>query len=404
MGALAATVAFLLLQAADHSAEGMKALDASNYPAAVEHFSKAVEADPKDYAAHFHLALANSMLGKDAEAISGYRTVLDLKPGLYEAQLNLGIVLLRQKQAREAVPLLQAAAEQKPQEFRPPFFLAEALLAAGDFQQAEASYQKASELDPKSAAAQAGLARAQLKLNRLDEAAASFRKAAELDPSFQDTLLELASAYEKQGRAAEAIALYAQFPDDVASRERLGELLIEAGKPADAVPHLEWAVEKSPTAANRLALATAYLRSKQAEKATPLLEQAVAAEPENPDLRMMYGRVLRDQRKYREAAEEFLRVVQAKPDSVEAWNELTGMLILIEAYPQALASLDRLKALGAETAAHHYFRAMILDKARQFKPALDSYEKFLAMSQGQNPDEEFKARQRVRTLKKELSR
>jgi tetratricopeptide (TPR) repeat protein len=109
-------------------------------------------------------------------------------------------------------------------------------------------------------------------------------------------------------------------------------------------------------------------------------------------------------KKYPDAAREFYRVAQAKPDSAEAWSELAGMLILLENYPQALAALDRVRALGAETAAHHFFRAIILDKGKLYEPALASYEKFLAMSDGKNPNEEFKARQRVRIIKKDLSR
>src|SRR5262245_15038419 len=104
---------------ADHSAEGMKALEARNYEAAVTHFSQAVAADPKNYGAHFNLALAYSLLNKDAEAIPEYEKVLELQPGLYEAELNLGILLLRQKQAARAIPHLDTAAQKKPKELRP---------------------------------------------------------------------------------------------------------------------------------------------------------------------------------------------------------------------------------------------------------------------------------------------
>lgn len=394
----------LLLQPIDHLADGLKALEEGKYEAAVQSLNKAVESDPKDYGAQFHLGLALTMLGRDAEAAARYKMVLDLKPGLYEAELNLGIVLLRQKQAAESVPYLAAAAEEKPKEYRPAFYLAEALFAAGEFAKAEEKYLAASELDPKSAAAQLGLGQSRARQNRLAEASQNYRKAAELDAGLRSYLLELATLHEKQGQPAEAIAIYSQFPDNAGARERLGELLLESGKPAEAIPHLEWAVNNSPTPANRLALATALLRGGQAEKALPVLEQAVASEPANLDLRMMHGRVLRDQRKFAEAAREFFQVAQAKPDSVEAWNELAGMLILLEHYPQALAALDRLKALGHETAAHFFFRGMIYDKTAQLKPAMESYERFLAMSEGKSPDEEFKARQRVRIIKKELSR
>src|SRR5690349_12718610 len=131
--------AFLLflLQSPDYNEEGRKALEAQKYEEAAQDFTKAISADAKDYTAHFHLALAQSMLKKDAEAIAEYRKVLELKPDLYEAQLNLGILLLRDKQAEAAIPLLQQAAGKKPAEYRPRFYLAEALLAAGDTARAE---------------------------------------------------------------------------------------------------------------------------------------------------------------------------------------------------------------------------------------------------------------------------
>src|SRR5437867_8550285 len=123
------------LQAPNYSADGLKALEDRNYAAAVQLFSKAIETDPKDYSAHFNLALAYSFLNQDAEGIAEYRKTLELKPGLYEAQLNAGILLLRQKNASQAAPLLRQAVDQKPKEFRPRFYLAEALLDAGDFAQ-----------------------------------------------------------------------------------------------------------------------------------------------------------------------------------------------------------------------------------------------------------------------------
>src|SRR5438309_6613454 len=96
--------------------DGMKALDERKYQEAADLFAKAVEADPTDYAANFHLALSYSLLGRAVDAIPLYRKTLSLKPQLYEAELNLGILLVGQKQAGEAIPYLQNAVEQKPKE------------------------------------------------------------------------------------------------------------------------------------------------------------------------------------------------------------------------------------------------------------------------------------------------
>jgi Tfp pilus assembly protein PilF len=390
--------------AEDPAAEGLKALDARKYDLAAQEFTKAVAADPKDYTSHFNLALANSLLGKPAEAIAGYKKVLELQPGLYEAQLNLGIVLVGQKRAAEALPYLDAAAGQKPKEPRPRLYLSLALLETGDFEKAGQSYQAALELDPKSAPAEIGLARALARQNRLADAAPHFRRAAELSPSYKDSLLELAELEEKAGHAAEAIALYREFPDNVGARERLGQLLATTGQPADGIPHLEYAVKQSPTLANRLALAQAYRDHHEPEKAVTVLAAAVDAAPADLDLRMSYARELRDLRRFSDAAGQFERVAQGKPDSAPVWNEFAGVLVMLESYPQALAALDRVRALKAEIPGDYFLRAIVLDKVKDRKGAIVEYQKFLSVSKGEHPDQEFQARHRIHILELDLGK
>ena len=71
----------LLAQSSNLLDDGNKALDAKQYDRALELFSQAAAADPKDYAVHFQLALAYSLLGRDSDAIPQYKTTLDLLPG-----------------------------------------------------------------------------------------------------------------------------------------------------------------------------------------------------------------------------------------------------------------------------------------------------------------------------------
>jgi len=399
----AVLVLFLAFQS-NYYELGLKALDEKRYPAAVENFINAIAAEPKDFSLHFNLALAYSLQGKDAEAIPEYKKALEMKPDLYQAQLNVGISLLRERHGAEAVPYLTAAVAQKPKEYRPNLYLASALFASGEFAKAEQTYTVALEADPKSPDAESGLARALAKQDRIADATPHFKKAAELNPNYRDGLLELASLYEAQKQSAEAIAIYQQFPDNPGAQERLGELLLVSGQAADAVTHFQAAIAKSPTTANRAALAAAYLKNKEPDKALPVVEQILAADPNNFEIRMLHGRILRDQRKFPQAAQDFFHGTQIKPDSAEAWSELAGALVLAEEFPSALGALDRLAALHAEMPGHVYLRAIVLDKINQRKPALESYEKFLAMSNGQRPDEEFKARQRVRILQREINK
>lgn len=402
MCTLAAAV--FLLQAVDYSAAGMKALDAQKYEQAADLFGKAVAADPKDYTAHFNLALAYGMLQRDAEGIAEYQKVLELKPALYEAELNLGILLLRGKRAAESAPHLERAAGQKPKEFRPHLYWAEALLASGEVAKAEQQYRAALEQNAKSAAAELGLAKALALQDRLADAAPHFQAAARLDASYRDARLELAELYEKKHQEAEAIAIYQEFPENAAAQERLGQLLLAGNHSKEAIAPLEAAVQKDPTTANRTALATAYVFEKHFDKAMPLLAQSVAAEPANYSLRMMYGRALRDQRKFDPAALQFFQATKLQADSREAWNELAGMLYMLEKYPETVGALDRAHQLGDDTAGNYFMRAITLDKLRALKPALENYQQFLARSKGQHPDQEFQARQRSRIIQRELSK
>lgn len=392
----------LLAQSANVLEDGNKALDAKQYDRAIQLFTQATAADPKDYAAHFQLALTYSLLGRDRDAIPQYQATLELHPGLYEAELNLGLSLMRTNDPAGAIPHFKAAAGQKPKEFRPALGLAQALLNTNHFPEAEAAYRSALLLDPRSAAAESGLATSLIRQKRADDAAPHVQQAFVLDRSYRAGFVALAQLYESTGRTAEAITFYRMFPDNPEALERLGVLLTEKGETADAIQALEAVMEKMPTDTRRIELAQAYAQNKQMDKAQAVLQPALQASPNDFDLRMFDGKLLRDQRKFLEAADQFSAATRLKPNAGDAWNELSAALVLGERYSQALAAFDRIRALGAENPGSLFFRALSHDRLRQRPEAVENYNKFLAVSQGKFPDQEFQARQRVRILEAEL--
>lgn len=354
----------------DPIAEAGAHLDAGRYAQAVQVLRPFVETHPDDIAARFNLALAYSMAGQDAEAIVEYGRLLEAKPDIFEANLNLGQLLVKAGRFSDAEALLSKAHSLKEKDARPVYLLARGL--AGQQKWAEAA-------------------------TKLNEALA-------LSPDDRDMKLELAETYERAGMKREAMEAWKNLGDDAAALERLGLLQLEAKEPAAAIESFEAVMAKSPTPAAAFALATAYLRNGQPQKSLPLAESIVAKEPSNQEARMFYGRLLRDQKRYDDAAAQFQSVLRLKPDRLDAWNEFTAMLVLLGQYETALKALEQVKVLGGETAAYFYLRAVMLDALKQQAPALESYEKFLAVSQGGSPEEEFKARQRVRMLKQVLKR
>lgn len=363
------TALLFLLLAQSPMDVGMKALDANQWAEAEQAFEKAVTAEPGDYAAHFHLALVRTFLNKDEAAMAGFRKTLELKPGLYEAQINLGLLYHRYRKFPEAIEQLKAAAAQKPNDVRTLFHLADAYRETKQYAAAEPVFRQLLTLDQKLEAVHQGLAQSLAATGKLEEAVPHFEKS--------NSWLELAQAYEDAGQWEKAIPIYERVTPDLAILTRL---------------------------------AGAYLRQKQFDKAEGVVTQALKLAPNDYDLRLTYGRLLRDKRQFQSAATQFAAAVNLKPQEPAALNELAGMLISLEDYDRALLALDRLKALNAEIPGHLFFRAVIHDKRRQAdhrlspKPAIDAYRAFLAVADGKYPDEEFKARQRARILEKEAAR
>jgi len=386
--------------AADPMAEAQSQLDAGHPERAVAILKDVLEQNPDNYGVWFNLGVAYASAGQNSEAEAAFRKVLSVEPKLYEAQLNLGVLLLKQKRYADAAGLLTQAVEQKPQEARPQYLLGQALLGAGKYAEAEARLRAVVAVDAKQAEAFFLLARALAAQEKWADAADAMARYNELKPSDDSAQLERAQFLEKSKKPAEAAAVYRRFPQNAAAMERAGVLAIDLGDNKQAIADLSVAMTLSPTPAVRYALAHALQKDGQLAQAGETAAPLVQADPNNLELRMYYGRLLRDLRQYEPAAQQFFAATKLKPDSLEAWKELTSMLVLLKNYPAALETLEKTKQLGGENAAYYWYRAIMLDALKQPKPALESYKRFLSMSEGKFPDEEFKARQRVRILTK----
>ena len=70
----------------------------------------------------------------------------------------------------------------------------------------------------------------------------------------------------------------------------------------------------------------------------------------------------------------------------------------------SLEALMQARQLGDDSAGNWFLSAIILDGAHQLKPALAAYQRFLELSLGKSPDQEFQARQRSRIIQRELEK
>jgi Tfp pilus assembly protein PilF len=88
---------------------GLIDLQDGRYPAALERFQEAVDADPRDVRARYYRAVARERLGDREGAIADLRFVLTAEPEFDEAALDLGVTLVEEQQYAEALPWLEQA-------------------------------------------------------------------------------------------------------------------------------------------------------------------------------------------------------------------------------------------------------------------------------------------------------
>ncbi len=184
-----------------------------DYAAAAAEWTKAVNLDPADGKARYHLAYALDKQDQLDQAIEQYRKSVELDGANAAAYASLSIALARSGNLPESI----AAAKQ------------------------------ALALNPKDVLTEGNLATSLLETGQTDEALDHIRKALELDPNFADGHNMLGIVLARVGKLDESVAhlenAVALTPDSPEYRFNLGRILLARHSFAEAIPQFEKAVE-----------------------------------------------------------------------------------------------------------------------------------------------------------------
>ena len=186
-----------------------------DYAAALVEWRKAVEIDPEDGKARYHLAFALDQQGQLNEAVAQYQKAVEFDPNNAAAYSSLAIALTRTGKLADGIE----------------------------------SYKKSLEIDPKNPIAEGNLAAALIEAGRTDEALGHINKALELDPEFADAHNLLGLVLARAGQLDDGVAhlekAVALNPDSLEFRFNLGRVLAARHSFAQAIPQFERAVELS---------------------------------------------------------------------------------------------------------------------------------------------------------------
>jgi Flp pilus assembly protein TadD len=385
--------------------EAQHAIDAGNFEAAISPLQKFLAEKPDVAYGHFQLAYAYTGLHRVADARTEYERAIALDSKMAEAHLNLGLLLLEKEPAAAVAPLRNAV-ELLPAQSRPRTLLGMAQERSGDFAGAADSFEGALRLDPSDQETLLHLGKLYLSLKRPTDAEVKFRAALEKQPKSAPATLGLAQSLAEQNKP-EALDAYRGYlelnPSDAAGRARVVRLLVEQQKYDLALAELDRADGGKPPSLESLRLrADIQVAQKKLDDAIATLQRAIQIAPGDARLLGGLGRLYLQKRDFPSAEKQLKAALQIEPNNPAFWKDLSSTYLLSDNCPATLAALDRIARLETPGAGSWFVRGLCYDKLHQPQPALDAYQKFLALDQDKNPDQRWQAEQRSKVLKRVL--
>jgi superkiller protein 3 len=385
--------------------EAQRDIDKKEFAAAIVPLQKFIAEQPDVAYGHFQLAYVYTALQKTPEARGEYERALAIDPKMAEAYLNLGILLI-EHDPTGAVPNLRKAVDLLTLQSRPRYLLGIAQERAGDFAGAADSLEGAYRLDPHNAEPILHLANLYLRLKRFSDAEAKFRSVLEAQPNSAAAMLGVAECLEAQKKpeAADAYRRYlAGQASDSAARGRLVRLLVEQQQYDVALAELDRADAGGAPNSDSLRLrADIQVAQKKWGDAVTTLGQAIALAPKDAELHGGLGRIYLQKREFPAAEKELKIALQLDGKILAYWKDLSTAYYLAGDCVSTLAALEVIAKAETPGAGPWFIRALCYDKLNQPKPALEAYERFLSLDQGQNADQVWQARERSKVLRKVL--
>jgi protein O-GlcNAc transferase len=278
---------------ARHAAAAAADMQAGNYASAERHDRAIVRLRPKLAEAQANLGLSCFLQKKYEEAVQAFSTGLQLKPDLDNARLFLGISQFKLGNATAALPLLQRYASQHAGDFQAQYYLGLSYLELNRFRDAERPLIAARELDGRNVDVLYHLAQSYLGQARSDPSkrgvlaqsyGAAVERIAAIDPaSFRLGQLR-AGFYEADKKNAQAIqeleSLLQHDPKARGLHYTLGCLYTEQREYDKALDQFKAEMQVSdPYRRTYLQLAHVYVELGKPAEAMPLLDKALQVDP-----------------------------------------------------------------------------------------------------------------------------
>jgi tetratricopeptide (TPR) repeat protein len=296
-----------------------------NVPEAAKCFAKSIELDPAYSNGYRGLATLALSAGQFEKVVVMARKALDMDSKARGVRSQLGQALIALGRPKEATAVLQADVEISPRAGRSYFYLAQAYQQLGQYDKAKENYTAALRIKPDYTEACYGIAAASARLGQAEEAAKYRRKfkqmkagdlkrlgsrrdgverhkhLADLRRGVAQAHTEAATVYRDKGRFVKAEKHWRRAavlaPGDTACRWALVFLYRKNGLYDKTIPVLEQLIGIKPNNANYHVVHSVMLaKTNRLDAALSAIKRAIQLDPNNPDSRGLYEKILRRKR------------------------------------------------------------------------------------------------------------
>jgi Flp pilus assembly protein TadD len=367
--------------------EGVAALNRNDLKTAQAKFEAVITLAPEQELGHSALGAVLVREGQLTAAIRELQKALLLKPADSAAQTNLALAYCQAGEPAKAVTLfakLEAAAKANkhalPAELLDAY--GRALLATGKPEAAIAKIKEAAAENPRSAELHDALGSLYAQAKDWAHAEQEFSAAIRLRPDLAGAHLRLGlvlAAEQKPGAEAEWMRAYEKASQDAGIALAVGRALADAGQDEQALPVLERAVALQPQSTDAAyQLALVLQRANRVADAVALLKRVVEAEPENGDALINLGLALTQLHQGRDAVPYLEHAVRLKPDDATAHQNLAAAYLQLNEVAQAEVELKAALKFAPDSYQLHYNLGTaykLQDDAADAIPELEAAEK-----------------------------
>ena len=295
-----------------------------NVGGALGAYKRAIALDPKNENYRFKFALILLNNNRRDDALAALRDLLTVNPNNAPALLQIGDIHLRSNRYGDAAAALKRYVSLRGDDFTGHFNLGVAYDYSSRFDEALEQYAEAEKIKANDAATKNNVGRIYFKRGKFDEAVAQFNGALQIDPNFYDARTNLAIVLASQEKYDESNAQWQQLAEMAANNSR------GAGNADKKALDARVATARSGMASN-------YLAQSKFKDAADEYRRLLNLTPADAEARSGLGRALYNLKDYAGAEAAYRAIIAATPKNANAFNDLG---VVLEAKGDRAGALD----------------------------------------------------------------